>query len=75
MKENENPQREPKVKVVLRVEVALALVFLLTVSGLVAMIYGLLSNQVDFLAVGLVGMTIAGGCGLYLLNARFPRKR
>ena len=75
MKENDKPQDQPKVRIGLRAEVALALVFLLTVSGLVTLIYGFLSNQVNLLAVGLIGMTIAGGGGLYLLNARFPRRK
>jgi hypothetical protein len=75
MKENPKPQNQPKVKIGLRLEVALVLVFVLTVSGLVMTIYAFLSNQVSMLAIGLISMTIAGGCGLYLLNLRFPRKK
>ncbi|MEY3443102.1 MAG: hypothetical protein RLZZ519_1383 [Bacteroidota bacterium] len=71
----ENPTDKPqKVRIGLRAEVALALVMLLTLSGLAAMIYGLLGNRLDMLVVGFVSLTIAGIMGLLILSPRRPKR-
>jgi hypothetical protein len=75
MEENKASNPRPKVKIGLRWEVAFALVFLLTISGLIALAYGFLAGQATMLGVGLLSLTLAGGTGLLLINSRFPRKK
>ncbi|MBL0014865.1 MAG: hypothetical protein KA239_08600 [Bacteroidia bacterium] len=73
--ENQSPVNRPKVKIGLRAEVAFGLVILLTLSGLTAMIFGILTNAVNMLGVGLVSLTIAGVMGLLLLKPRSTKKK
>ncbi len=73
--ENQSPVNRPKVKIGLRAEVAFGLVILLTLSGLTAMIFGILTNALNMLGVGLVSLTIAGVMGLLLLKPRSTKKK
>ncbi|MBK9448276.1 MAG: hypothetical protein IPN95_02430 [Bacteroidetes bacterium] len=73
--ENQSPVNRPKVKIGLRAEVAFGLVILLTLSGLTAMIFGILTNAVNMLGIGLVSLTIAGVMGLLLLKPRSTKKK